>query len=90
MSGQAAKDLGRGRSCIPLPRRGWWLGLLVCAGAIAAATTARADFVTGWQAYQRGDFALAMVEWRPLAERGDARAQYNMGVIYDEGRGVDI
>ncbi len=87
-------------SITPLPRRsgGWlgrtrrrglWFGLLVCAGSIAAATTARADFNSGWQAYQRGDFALAMTEWRPLAEQGHARAQYNMGVIYDEGRGVE-
>ncbi len=76
-------------SRIALARRGLWLGLLVSASLIAAATTARADFDSGWQAYQRGDFALAIAEWRPLAEQGHARAQYNMGVIYDEGRGVD-
>ncbi len=86
-------------SIVPLPRRagGWlgrtarrglWFGLLLCACASAAATTARADFDAGWQAYQRGDFALAVAEWWPLAEDGHALAQYNMGVIYDEGRGV--
>ena len=29
-----------------------------------------------------------MKEFRPLAERGDAQAQYNLGVMYDIGQGV--
>ncbi|MEE9547346.1 MAG: hypothetical protein V3V65_07600, partial [Hyphomicrobium sp.] len=66
-----------------------WFALLICACSAAAGTTARADFDAGWKAYQRGDFAVAMAEWRPLAEQGHALAQYNMGVIYDEGRGVE-
>ena len=39
-------------------------------------------------AYQRGDYATALREWRPLAEQGYADAQFNLGVMYDEGRGV--
>ena len=39
-------------------------------------------------AYQRGDYATAIRELRPLAEQGDAEAQYNLGVIYDRGQGV--
>ena len=39
-------------------------------------------------AYQRGDYATAMRLLRPLAEQGDAKAQSNLGVRYDEGRGV--
>ncbi len=27
-------------------------------------------------------------EWRPLAKQGNANAQYNLGVMYDKGRGV--
>ena len=78
-------------SISPLRRHasGWWFALLVCAFLLTPAAGARADFESGWQAYQRGDFVLAMAEWRPLAEQGHARAQYNMGVIYDEGRGVE-
>jgi TPR repeat protein len=64
-------------------------GALACALSLMAGTAARAEFETGWQAYQRGDFAAAMAEWQPLAEQGHARAQYNLGVIYDEGRGVE-
>ena len=39
-------------------------------------------------AYQRGDYATVIRELRPLAEQGDAEAQYNLGVIYDRGQGV--
>jgi len=39
-------------------------------------------------AYARGDYATALRLLRPLAEQGDAQAQYNLGVLYDNGRGV--
>ena len=42
----------------------------------------------GVAAYQRGDFAAAFQLFRPLAERGDASAQSNLGVMYEQGRGV--
>ena len=47
-----------------------------------------ADFQAGLEAYKRGDYATALKEWRPLAEQGDADAQFNLGVMYDNGRGV--
>ncbi len=46
------------------------------------------DFRVGLDAYDRGEFALAMKEWEPLAELGDARAQFNLGVILFNGQGV--
>ncbi len=39
-------------------------------------------------AYHRGDYATAVREWRPLAEQGDADAQFNLGDLYDNGQGV--
>ena len=39
-------------------------------------------------AYQPGDYATALREWRPLAERGNAKAQFNLGVMYRIGEGV--
>jgi cell division septation protein DedD len=39
-------------------------------------------------AYHRGDFAAALKLIRPLAEQGDARAQANLGVLYENGQGV--
>jgi TPR repeat protein len=39
-------------------------------------------------ALKRRDYANAMRLIRPLAEQGDANAQYNLGVFYDNGLGV--
>ena len=43
----------------------------------------------GYQSYLKGDYEAAYNEWLPLAELGDAEAQYNLGVLYDEGAGVE-
>jgi hypothetical protein len=39
-------------------------------------------------AIKRRDYATAARLIRPLAEQGDASAQYNLGVFYDNGLGV--
>jgi uncharacterized protein len=39
-------------------------------------------------AYERGDFATAERLFRPLAEHGNAIAQYTLGVMYYKGEGV--
>jgi hypothetical protein len=46
------------------------------------------DFNAGKRAYQRRDYTTALRELLPLAEHGDARCQYYMGVMYHEGQGV--
>lgn len=43
----------------------------------------------GYQSYLKGDYEAAYREWLPLAELGDIEAQYNLGVMYDEGAGVE-
>ena len=47
-----------------------------------------ADFQKGFDAADKGDFATALKEWKPLAEQGDADAQFNLGIMYDYGKGV--
>ena len=47
-----------------------------------------ADFQKGLDAYGKGDYATALKEWRPFAEQGHADAQFNLGVMYRNGRGV--
>jgi uncharacterized protein len=42
----------------------------------------------GLTAYLRGDYAEAVQAWKPLADEGDAAAQFNVGVLYATGRGV--
>lgn len=56
--------------------------------AITSATQA-ADFEQGMRAANLRDYAGALREWRPLAEEGDPRAQYYLGELYEEGRGVE-
>ena len=49
---------------------------------------AGADFDAGLAAYERDDYATALREWRPLAEQGDADAQFGLGLMYHDGDGV--
>lgn len=46
------------------------------------------DLDAGFAAYGTGDFATALREWRPLAQQGNAEAQYNLGLMYQRGEGV--
>jgi hypothetical protein len=40
------------------------------------------------QAYQKGDYETAVRGFLPLAKQGDLAAQYQMGLIYNNGDGV--
>ena len=61
----------------------------LCGGLTLGLTApAWAGFDEGVAAYKRGDYATALREWHPLAEQGNAGAQYNLGVMYDKGEGV--
>lgn len=42
----------------------------------------------GFEAYVRGDYAEALAELRPLAEQGDAAAQYTLGLMFANGQAV--
>lgn len=52
------------------------------------APAAARDGKAGIDAWRRGDHATAIAIWRPLAEAGDAEAQYNLAQAYRLGRGV--
>ena len=47
-----------------------------------------ADYQAGLEAYERGDYATALKEWRPLAEQGLAEAQADLAIMYLNGEGV--
>ena len=54
-----------------------------------AAGPAAADLLAdGAAAYEAGDYGEAAKAWRPLAEGGDPMAQFNLGLLYETGRGV--
>ncbi len=62
---------------------------VLCGGVILGLTApAWAGVDEGLTAYQRGDYATALRELRPLAEQGHAGAQSNLGVMYGKGQGV--
>jgi len=42
----------------------------------------------GWELIEAGDYETALREFRDLAEKGDADAQFFLGVMYQEGYGV--
>ena len=46
------------------------------------------QLLAGFGAYERGDYAAALSEFRLLAEQGDAPAQSALGSMYHFGRGV--
>jgi TPR repeat protein len=46
------------------------------------------DLRDGAIAFDKKDYAVALQKWKPLAERGDANAQYFLGGMYEEGKGV--
>lgn len=58
--------------------------LLGSMSSIAAAQSVRA----GIEAWQHADYGRAVAIWRPLAERGDPDAAFNLGQAYRLGRGV--
>jgi TPR repeat protein len=44
----------------------------------------------GIEAWRKSDYAAAVAIWRPLAEKGDADAAFNLGQAYRLGKGVPI
>ena len=57
---------------------------LIALGAPLSAQSVAA----GADAWAKGDYDTAVDNWRPLAEKGDPDAQFNLGQAYRWGRGV--
>ena len=49
---------------------------------------APASFGDALAAYNRADYGAAAQTFRLLAEQGDARAQFSLGLMYYNGQGV--
>lgn len=64
------------------------LGTAALVAMLGMTLPAQADVKAGVDAWQQGDYARAIAEWRPLAESGDPDAQFNLGQAYKLGRGV--
>jgi uncharacterized protein len=65
--------------------------LLTALAIASVALPASAQSVkSGIEAWQKGDTAGAVAIWRPLAEKGDADASFNLGQAYRLGKGVPL
>jgi len=62
--------------------------LTIIALSLLLRTPAGAGYDEGLKAHERGDYAAALKEWEPLAEEGNANAQYSLGFLYENAQGV--
>ncbi|HUL41105.1 MAG TPA: tetratricopeptide repeat protein [Burkholderiales bacterium] len=49
-----------------------------------------ADFASGLDAFDQGEYKKALAEFKPLAEGGNARAEYRLGIMYAKGLGIPL
>ncbi len=64
------------------------IGLVAVALFVGSMTAHAADFDVGKKAYLRRDYATAIRIFRQLADQGHADAQFSLGSMHDNGRGV--
>jgi uncharacterized protein len=64
--------------------------LVALALSLSSAAIAQQSVRAGIEAWQRADYASAVSIWRPLAEKGDLDAAFNLGQAYRLGRGVSV
>jgi uncharacterized protein len=62
--------------------------LLAAALLTSCGKSPQQAFQDGMEAYGKGDYKTAMENWKPVAERGDASAETNVGLLYSQGKGV--
>lgn len=72
----------------PIRKREMKLYLVLAAGVFGFGQPALADYRGGLDALNRGDYDLALQEFRPLAESGRPSAQAVLGIMYMGGYGV--
>jgi TPR repeat protein len=61
---------------------------LACTLLLLSSALVQAGFDEGLVAANKGDYQTAFKEWEPLAEQGYASAQFNLGIMYDNGQGI--
>ncbi|MBM3652331.1 MAG: sel1 repeat family protein [Alphaproteobacteria bacterium] len=64
------------------------LAFILCISACAMNVARAGEYEDAAAAMRRNDFAAAFKQLKPLAEKGDARAQADLGAMYFAGKGV--
>ncbi len=60
--------------------------ILICFSLSSIHATELED---GFQAFTAGNYEQALRLWLPIAEKDNADAQYNLGILYQKGLGVE-
>ena len=66
-----------------------YLGVVALTVLLSGTPAAHADYEEGVTAAQNGDYATALREFTAAAEAGLDLAQYNLGILYYLGQGVE-
>ena len=83
-NGDACRPIARRRLRLPMPVVRILLVLLAFASPLSMAGGAVAGpFEDAQAAHGRSDYATALRLWRPLADQGNAEAQYALGFMID-------
>jgi hypothetical protein len=80
---------GRQRVAHRRPRIGKDKEVLIIPACLAGLQGGRSQDLQnerGVKAYNKGDYETALSEILPIAKKGHAAAQYNMGILWEEGR----
>lgn len=65
--------------------------LVIALIATVALSMAQAqDYNDGLLAASDGDYSTAVMKWKPLADKNDAKAQFNLALLYHRGLGVNM
>jgi hypothetical protein len=65
------------------------LGTMLITFLVLAPVQAQ-SYKNGTDAARAGDYDAAVMHWKPLADKGDAMAQFNLALMYHRGLGVKI
>ncbi len=87
------------KGCSRHPQSHWSMEQIVCHPSLQvtlfalimcllAALWGCSDYQSGEAAYKRGDYKTALKKLRPLAEKGNSKAQFRLGWMYGHGEGV--
>ncbi len=57
--------------------------------AFSSSTLLAGELDDGFKAFTAGNYEQALRLWLPLAEKDDDKAQYNLGILYQKGLGVE-
>ena len=64
-----------------------WLLIVIC---LLAPMSSAEDLPTAIDAFERGEYVTALELYETLAGQGNAEAQFQLGLMYEQGLGTDV